>query len=389
MRGALARWSVGWLASWLVGALVVAGCEGAAPSGGPGTVPPGMPLETRWVRNLGAVDLGPLPWYAADGSLLGAVFGTGDSLVALRAADGQRVDAWPWPEGFRDLTWGQEATASSAYGLALFGVRSVVVLRPGGGLETRAYPQGGASFRCGSMEASGRVLLSWRRDSSSSGPAANEVLVSSQTSGNGGAGQPEKFWSVEASVPGSTGLFDAPQSWKRGWFAVLRCGASCQLWWSDRGRTRQLRLVGGDGTGHPAVQRGTDLWFASQDSAVKVNLQRATRDWATALPDGLDVGVHGLRPDGTWSLLSSRGWWLNLNPANGSTVDHGRITPVWLERLQGTPWVFTRANCLYLWDINKPTEAVLMPETLSPQTVSAQGMALVRMGPQAVGIALP
>ena len=397
MRGSAARWSIGLFAGWSIGALVLVGCEGPGPIGGPGTVPPGgggtlppgMPPEARWVRNLSAVDVGPLPWYAADGSLLGAVFGTADSLVALRAADGQRVDAWPWPEAFRELTWGQEATASSAYGLALFGVRSVVVLRPGGGLEVRDYPQGGASFRSGSMDGSGRVLLSWRRDSSSSGPAANEVLVSHPGSFGSGAASTGLGWTVEASAPGNSGLFDAPQSWKRGWFAVLRRGSACELWWTDRGRTRQLGLVGGDGTGHPAVQRGTDLWYASQDSAVHIDLQRGTRTWATALPDGLDVGVHGLRPDGTWSLLSSRGWWLQLDPATGSALDHGRITPVWLERLQGNPWTFTRANCLYLWSFSKPIEVVLMPEDLAPQSVSAQGIALVRMGACAVGIQLP
>lgn len=392
MRRSEARWWVGSLVGWWVGALVVVGCEGLGPSKGPGAsheLPPGIPPETRWVREVGAVDVGPLPWYGADGSLLGAVFASEDSLVALRAADGQRVAAWPWPEGFRSLTWGQESTSSSAYGLALFGVRSVVVLRPDGSAEVRAYPEGGASFRSGSMNASGSVLLSWRRDSSSSGPAANEVLVCHPGLFGSGVASTGLGWTVEASAPGNSGLFDAPQHWKRGWFAVLRRGSACVLWWTDRGRSRQLGLVGGDGTGHPAVQRGTGLWYASQDSAVHVDLQRGTRTWATALPDGLDVGVHGLRPDGTWSLLSSRGWWLQLDPATGSALGQGQLEPLWLERLNGSPWTFTRSQSLYFWSFDKPTEVVLMPEDLSPQSVSAQGIALVRMGTRAVGIQLP
>lgn len=104
--------------------MVVVGCEGLGPPKGPGApheLPPGMPPDARWVRELGAVDVGPLPWYGADGSLLGAVFASEDSLVALGAGDGRRVAAWPWPEGFRSLTWGQESTSSSAYGLALLG----------------------------------------------------------------------------------------------------------------------------------------------------------------------------------------------------------------------------------------------------------------------------
>lgn len=395
MKGSAAGWLVCSVAHWWVGALVGlvgVGCEGPGSSKGPGAphdVPPGMPPEARWVRNLGAVEVGPLPWYGADGTLLGAVYASEDSLVALRAEDGRPLAAWPWPEGFKVLNWGQESTASSAYGLALFGVRSVQVLRPDGRVEVRDYPAGGASFRSGSMDASGGILISWRRDSSAAGPESNEVLVSSPESWNLGAGLPAKGWSVEASAPGRSGLFDAPRHWKRGWFAVLRRGSACELWWTDRGRSRQLRLVGGDGTGHPAAQRGTDLWYASQDSAVHVDLQRGTRTWATAFPAGLDVGVHGLRPDGTWSILSSRGWWLDLNPSDGTTQGQGQLDPLWLERLHGIPWTLTRHKCLYMWDIDKPTELVLMPEALASSSVSAQGIALVRMGPRAVGIQLP
>ena len=102
MKGYVAGWLVCSVAHWWVGALVGlvgVGCEGPGSSKGPGAphdVPPGMPPEARWVRNLGAVEVGPLPWYGADGTLLGAVYASEDSLVALRAEDGRPLAAWPY-----------------------------------------------------------------------------------------------------------------------------------------------------------------------------------------------------------------------------------------------------------------------------------------------------
>ena len=42
-----------------------------------------------------------------------------------------------------------------------------------------------------------------------------------------------------------------------------------------------------------------------------------------------------------------------------------------------------------MWDIDKPTELVSLPEALAPTSVAAQQMALVRMGSLAVGVQLP
>jgi hypothetical protein len=338
-----------------------------------------MHPELRWSRDLETIEAGPLLWLGPDGSPSGAVFGNADSLFALDAERGAVLQSWAWPQELLGLTWEQESYATSAYGLALFGPKLAAILRPDGSVEVHPYPPGGASFRSGSLSVAGELLLSWRRDSSGQGLAANQVLQSH--------GQD---WNVAATAPDDAGLFDAPQAWKRGWFSVLRRGTHCELWWTDRGTLNIVPLVGGDGTGHPASVRGEQLFYASQDSAVSVDLGRGTREWALSLPAGLDVGVHRLHPDRpTWVLLSSRGWWRELNMKDGRSVGAGELEPIWLERWAGTPWIFTRDKSLFYWGNEKPIEVVLAPERMASQAVSARGMALVRMGSKAAGIALP
>lgn len=345
----------------------------------PPEAPPPVAPGLLWVRDLETPEAGPLLWWGAEGRPTGAVYGFRDSLVALDAATGRTLQSWAWPPGFRDRSWEQESYATSPYGLALFGSQAAAILRPHGGIELRPYPEGGASFRSGSMSAQGELLLSWRRDSSAQGPAANQILWGDA-----------QGWTAVATAPDAQGLFDAPQSWKRGWFAVLRRGSGCQLWWTDRGRLRAHPLVGGDGTGHPASALGTQLFFASQDSAVAMDLERGRRSWARPLPSGLDVGVHRLAPDrSTWIILSSRGWWMELRNADGSLASHGAIEPTWLERWTGEPWIFTRGKSLFYWNFDQPTEVVLAPEALAPQAVSAGGYALLRMGSKAVAVDLP
>ncbi len=345
----------------------------------PPEVPPPVAPGLLWVRDLETSDAGPLMWWGADGVPTGAVYGFRDSLVALDAATGTVLQAWAWPPGFRDRSWEQERFSSSPYGVALFGAQSVAILRPDGSVENRPYPIGGASFCSGSLSATGELLLSWRRDSSATGPEANQVLWGDAHG-----------WTAVATAPDAQGLFDAPQSWKRGWFAVLRRGPDCQLWWTDRGRLRTLPLVGGDGTGHPAAVSGAQLFFASQDSAVAVDLGRGTRTWARSLPSGLDVGVHRLAADrSTWVIFSSRGWWIELRHSDGSLASQGAVPPTWLERWTGEPWIFTRGNSLYYWNYDKPAEVVLAPESLSAQAVAVRGYAMVRMGSNAAAVALP
>jgi hypothetical protein len=315
---------------------------------------------------------------AADG-LKGAVFGHGDSLIWLNSKDGSTLSTWAWPEGFEGLSWGQESVAGSDYGLALFGAHSAAVLKADGSMDLLPYPSGGASFRSGSLSDEGVLMLSWRSDSSSAGAAKNQVLEWKQNQ-----------WTAAATAASAKGLFDAPHWWKRGWYAVLRTGDHCQLWWTDRGQLHQARLVGGDGTGHPPAVQGTTLVFASQDSALAFDLNRGARIWVRPLPGGFDFGVHGLRPDQqSWDLLSSRGWWIRIDPATGNERAQGKIDPLWLDRWSPFPWVFNYRKSLYLWNFDKPNAVLLTEDELSPLALHSDGLALVRCGQSAVAYRLP
>jgi len=149
----------------------------------PPEVPPPVAPGLLWVRDLETSDAGPLLWWGAEGVPTGAVYGFRDSLVALDAATGAVLQAWAWPPGFRDRSWEQERFSSSPYGVALFGAQSAAILRPDGSVENRPYPIGGASFCSGSLSATGELLLSWRRDSSATGPEANQSFGAMRTGG--------------------------------------------------------------------------------------------------------------------------------------------------------------------------------------------------------------
>jgi hypothetical protein len=289
------------------------------------------------------------PYALGEGSTKGALWGDGDSLVWLRATDGHKLQTWLWPEGFRELTWGQENVIAQSDAVVLFGTQRLGLIQPGRPMLQIPYPAAGASFRSGHRDPEGGILLSWRRDSGILGAEVNQILRWFH-------GQ----WTTLASAPDSKGLFDGPKSWKRGWLAVLRRGTHCEIWWSESGRLRHQHLVGGDGTGHPPTVVGSVAYFASQDSALAFDLIKGQRLWVKHLPDGFDFGVHGYNPSThTWDLLSSRGWWIRLNPSNGTTTNHGQIEPLWLDRWQSHPWTFNKDNKLYLWDFDKPNPSIL------------------------------
>ena len=358
-------------------------CLAAALTGGC-SKPEGIPLgplkpAQQWSRGIGPSEFGPYELIRAADGLKGAVFGHGDSLIWLNSRDGSTLATWAWPEGFESLSWGQESVAGSDYGLALFGAHSAAVLKADGGMDLLPYSSGGASFRSGSLSDDGALMLSWRSDSNSAGAAKNQVLEWKQNQ-----------WTAAATAPSANGLFDAPGWWKRGWYAVRRTGDHCQLWWTDRGQLHQAKLVGGDGTGHPPAVRGSTLVFASQDSALAFDLNRGARIWARPLPGGFDFGVHGLRPDPqSWDLLSSRGWWIRLDPATGNERAQGRIDPLWLDRWSPFPWVFNYRKSLYVWDFDKPSAVILTEDELSPLALHSDGLALVRCGQNAVAFRLP
>ena len=363
----------GWFWTCLAAALT-GGCSKS--EGVP--VSPLKPVQ-QWSRGIEPSEFGPYELIRAADGLKGAVFGHGDSLIWLNSKDGSTLATWAWPVGFESLSWGQESVAGSDYGLALFGAHSAAVLMADGGMDLLPYPSGGASFRSGSLSDEGVLMLSWRSDSSSAGAAKNQVLEWKQNQ-----------WTAAATAPSAKGLFDAPGWWKRGWYAVLRTGDHCQLWWTDRGQLHQARLVGGDGTGHPPAVRGATLVFASQDSALAFDLNRGARIWARPLPGGFDFGVHGLRPDQqSWDLLSSRGWWIRIDPATGNERAQGKIDPLWLDRWSPFPWVFNYRKSLYLWNFDKPNAVLLTEDELSPLALHSDGLALVRCGQSAVAYRLP
>lgn len=363
----------GWF--WTCLAAAIAGSCGK-PEGVP--ISPLKPVQ-QWSRGIGPSEFGPYELNRAADGVKGAVFGHGDSLIWLNSRDGSTLATWAWPAGFEALSWGQESAAGSDYGLALFGAHSAAVLKADGGMDLLPYPSGGASFRSGSLSDDGVLMLSWRSDTNSAGAPKNQVLVWKLNQ-----------WAAAATAPSAKGLFDAPGWWKRGWYAVLRTGDHCQLWWTDRGQLHQAKLVGGDGTGHPPAVQGTTLVFASQDSALAFDLNRGRRIWARPLPEGLDFGVHGLRPDQqSWDLLSSRGWWIRLDPATGNERAQGRIDPLWLDRWPAFPWVFNYRKSLYLWNFDKPSAAILTEDELSPLALHSDGLALVRCGQNAVAFRLP
>jgi hypothetical protein len=145
--------------------------------------------------------------------------------------------------------------------------------------------------------------------------------------------------------------------------------------------------VGGDGTGHPPAVAGGVAYVASQDSAVAFDLTKSQRLWARRLPGGFDFGVHGLNPSTqTWDLLSSRGWWVRLNPSTGTAGDQGQIEPLWLDRWQGSPWTFTKNNTLYLWNIDKPMPSVLPTEASGLNSVFLRTSVLLNLGNAATAI---
>lgn len=363
----------GWF--WTCLAAAIAGSCGK-PEGVP--ISPLKPVQ-QWSRGIGPSEFGPYELNRAADGVKGAVFGHGDSLIWLNSRDGSTLATWAWPAGFEALSWGQESAAGSDYGLALFGAHSAAVLKADGGMDLLPYPSGGASFRSGSLSDDGVLMLSWRSDTNSAGAPKNQVLVWKLNQ-----------WAAAATAPSAKGLFDAPGWWKRGWYAVLRTGDHCQLWWTDRGQLHQAKLVGGDGTGHPPAVQGTTLVFASQDSALAFDLNRGRRIWARPLPEGLDFGVHGLRPDQqSWDLLSSRGWWIRLDPATGNERAQGRIDPLWLDRWPAFPWVFNYRKSLYLWNFDKPSTAILTEDELAPLALHSDGLALVRCGQNAVAFRLP
>lgn len=363
----------GWFWTCLAAALT-GGCSKS--EGVP--VSPLKPVQ-QWSRCIGPSEFGPYELNRAADGLKGAVFGHGDSLIWLNSKDGSTLATWAWPVGFEGMSWGQESVAGSDYGLALFGAHSAAVLKADGSMDLLPYPSGGASFRSGSLSDEGVLMLSWRSDSSSAGAAKNQVLEWKQNQ-----------WTAAATAPSAKGLFDAPGWWKRGWYAVLRTGDHCQLWWTDRGQLHQARLVGGDGTGHPPAVRGATLVFASQDSALAFDLNRGARIWARPLPGGFDFGVHGLRPDQqSWDLLSSRGWWIRIDPATGNERAQGKIDPLWLDRWSPFPWVFNYRKSLYLWNFDKPNAVLLTEDELSPLALHSDGLALVRCGQSAVAYRLP
>lgn len=363
----------GWVWTCLAAA-IAGGCS--KPEGVP--ISPLKPVQ-QWSRGIGPSEFGPYELNRAADGVKGAVFGHGDSLIWLNSRDGSTLATWAWPAGFEALSWGQESAAESDYGLALFGAHSAAVLKADGGMDLLPYPSGGASFRSGSLSDDGVLMLSWRNDSNSADAAKNQVLEWKLNQ-----------WAAAATAPSAKGLFDAPGWWKRGWYSVLRNGDHCQLWWTDRGRLHQAKLVGGDGTGHPPAVQGTTLVFASQDSALAFDLNRGRRIWARPLPEGLDFGVHGLRPDQqSWDLLSSRGWWIRLDLATGNEKAQGRIDPLWLDRWPAFPWVFNYRNSLYLWNFDKPSAVILTEDELSPLALHIDGLALVRCGQNAVAFRLP
>ena len=327
-----------------------------------------------WSRPLEGPSFGPYAF--GRGSSEGALWSDGDSLRWLRGSDGQSLQAWPWPEGFRDLPWGQESVIAQSDAVVLLGAQSLCLIQPKQPLHFIPYPSGGASFRSAHRDPEGGILLSWRRDSGTLGPEANQIIrwVHGQ-------------WTAIATAPGHRGLFDAPRSWKRGWLAVLRNGTHCELWWTDRGQLHRQRLVGGDGTGHPPAVAGGVAYFASQDSALAFDLTKGQRLWAQKLPDGFDFGVHGINPSTqTWDLLSSRGWWIRLEPSTGTPCDHGQLEPLWLDRWQGPPWTFTKYNNLYMWNFDKPMPSVLPSEASGLNTVSFRTSVLLNLGHAAAAI---
>jgi hypothetical protein len=361
-RGAALAWGLSGLAA---AALAVWGCrptELPSPTLAPGIV---------WQRPLSGPSFGPYP--IGQGDNAGALWSDGDSLRWLRGFDGQPLQSWPWPDDFRDLSWGQESVVAQADAIVLLGRQQLAVLQPGQSTQLIPYPEGGASFRSAHRDQGG-ILLSWRRDSGTIGPEANQIIRWKH-------GQ----WTILATAPGRMGLFDAPRSWKRGWLAVLRRGTHCELWWTDRGQLRHERLVGGDGTGHPPVTSSGVAYFASQDSAVAFDLTKGQRLWAKKLPDGFDMGVHGLNAGlQTWDLLSSRGWWLRLNPTQGTASSQGQIEPLWLDRWQCSPWSFTKSNLLYMWGFDKPTPVVLPSATSGLTSLSMGTTVLLNLGHSAV-----
>ncbi|MEY3941786.1 MAG: hypothetical protein RIR07_672 [Bacteroidota bacterium] len=361
-RAAAVAWSLTSLAALSV---ALWGCRGGQGSDLPGPSPlPGV----AWQVPLAEPHFGPYPLSLGD--TLGSVWGDGDSLRWLRTADGVCLAAWAWPPGFAERSWGLENVAVGPRGLVLLGAQQAAFLRPGADLELWPYPPGGASFRLGHYADDGSIYLSWQRDSGAVGPEALQIL-------HGVHGQ----WTAVASVPARQGLFDAPRTWKRGWAAVLRRGTHSELWWTDRGILRSAPLCGGDGTGHPPSVSGTDLYYASQDSALAFDLHRGRRKWARALPDGLDVGVHGfVAASRTWNLLSSRGWWLTLDGTTGDVRNQGQIPPLWLDRWSAAPWTFIYSNMLYIWNIDKPNPVDLPMESQGYRALSQGPWVLFRAG---------
>ena len=348
-------------------ALAVWGCR-------PAEIPIPSAPGIIWSHPLEGPSFGP--YALGQGTSEGALWSDGDSLRWLRATDGHPLQSWPWPIGFRDLSWGQENVVAQPDVVVLLGAQSLALIQPGQPLHLIPYPSGGASFRSGHRDPEGGILLSWRRDSASLGPEANQMIRWSH-------GQ----WTVLATAPGRKGLFDAPRSWKRGWLAVLRRGTHCELWWTDRGQLHHQRLVGGDGTGHPPAVAGGVAYVASQDSAVAFDLSKGQRLWARPLPDGFDFGVHGINPSTqTWDLLSSRGWWIRLNPTTGTVGDQGQIEPLWLDRWQGSPWTFTKNNTLYLWKKDKPMPSVLPTVASGLNSVFFRTSVLLNLGTAATAI---